>query len=272
MCGGMLIFGANRFLFMSTDKSLADEQMQAKGRPLQKMFNRVPAHYDFLNRLLTFRLDEQWRKKAVKAILKERPARVMDLGTGTGDMAVRIARKSPHTQVVGYDFSGSMLEVARRKARRYGVGNIEFVEGDAASMPFEDGSFDVVGISFAFRNITFKNPYTGQYLQETLRSLKPGGRFVIVESSQPRSRLVRYFFHLYLHHIVSGIGGRISRSRGAYHYLAYSARHFYSREALTLLLEKHGFCDVRHQPMLFGAAAVTIAHKKSQGGCSDVER
>jgi len=268
----MLIFGANRFLFMSTDKSLADEQMQAKGRPLQKMFNRVPAHYDFLNRLLTFRLDEQWRKKAVKAILKERPARVMDLGTGTGDMAVRIARKSPHTQVVGYDFSGSMLEVARRKARRYGVGNIEFVEGDAASMPFEDGSFDVVGISFAFRNITFKNPYTGQYLQETLRSLKPGGRFVIVESSQPRSRLVRYFFHLYLHHIVSGIGGRISRSRGAYHYLAYSARHFYSREALTLLLEKHGFCDVRHQPMLFGAAAVTIAHKKSQGGCSDVER
>jgi len=257
----MVIFVTNSMEPMSTDKNLAGAQMQGEGRPLQKMFNRVPGHYDFLNRLLTFRFDELWRKKAVRVILNERPARVMDLGTGTGDMAVRIARKSRQTKVVGYDFSDSMLEVARRKARRYGVENVEFVEGDAASMPFEDESFDVVGISFAFRNITFKNPYTGLYLQETLRSLKPGGKFVIVESSQPRSPLVRYLFHLYLHHIVSGIGGRISRAKGAYHYLAYSARHFYTRKELTKLLEGHGFCDIRHRPMLFGAAAITVASK-----------
>lgn len=246
---------------MSTDKSLAAAEMQAKGRPLQKMFNRVPGHYDFLNRLLTFRLDEHWRRKAVKEVLAELPERVMDLGTGTGDMAVRIARKSPQIRVVGYDFSASMLEVARRKARRYKVENIEFIEGDAASMPFDDETFDVVGISFAFRNITFKNPYTGQYLKETFRSLKPGGKFVIVESSQPRSPLVRYFFHAYLHYIVSGIGGRISRAKGAYHYLAYSARHFYTREALTELLEQHGFSCIHHRPMLLGAAAVTVARK-----------
>jgi len=246
---------------MSTDKSLAQAEMEARGRPLQKMFNRVPKHYDFLNRLLTLRLDEYWRKKAVDRILLEQPERVMDLGTGTGDMAVRVARKDHAIQVVGYDFSASMLEVAREKALKAGLGNVDFIEGDAASMPFEKDHFDVVGISFAFRNITFKNPYTEQYLRETLRTLKPGGKFVIVESSQPRSKLMRSLFHFYLHHVVSGIGGRISRSKGAYHYLAYSARNFYTRDELTRLLEKHGFTGIGHRPMLFGAAAVTVAAK-----------
>ena len=236
--------------------------MEAKGRPLQKMFNRVPDHYDFLNRLLTLRLDEVWRKKAVDRILQESPRKVMDLGTGTGDMAVRIARKSPESEVVGYDFSPTMLQVARRKAERFGVNNLSFVEGDAASMPFDDATFDVVGISFAFRNITFRNPHTKEYLNETLRCLKPGGKFVIVESSQPRTRWIRWIFHKYFQYIVSGIGGRISRAKGAYHYLAFSARYFYTREELTALLEKHGFTDVHHRPMLFGAAAVTVAGKK----------
>ncbi|HKL37613.1 MAG TPA: ubiquinone/menaquinone biosynthesis methyltransferase [Bacteroidales bacterium] len=246
---------------MSTDKSLARAEMEAKGRPLQKMFNRVPHHYDFLNRLLTLRLDEVWRKKAVDRILQASPRHVMDLGTGTGDMAMRIARKSPEVEVVGYDFSPTMLEVARRKAERMGTKNVSFVEGDAASMPFEDASFDVVGISFAFRNITFRNPHTKEYLKETLRCLKPGGKFVIVESSQPRISFIRWAFHKYLHYIVSGIGGRISRAKGAYHYLAFSARYFYTREELTALLEKNGFSDIRHRPMLFGAAAVTVATK-----------
>ena len=247
---------------MSTDKSLAKAEMEARGRPLQKMFSRVPDQYDFLNRLLTLRLDEVWRKKAVDRILQESPRKVMDLGTGTGDMAVRIARKSPEAEVVGYDFSPTMLQVARQKAERFGVNNLSFVEGDAASMPFDDASFDVVGISFAFRNITFRNPHTKEYLNETLRCLKPGGKFVIVESSQPRIRWIRWIFHKYFQYIVSGIGGRISKAKGAYHYLAFSARYFYTREELTALLEKHDFTDVRHRPMLFGVAAVTVAGKR----------
>ena len=246
---------------MGTDKNLAKAEMKARGRPLQKMFDRVPSRYDFLNRLLTFRLDEYWRDRAVRRIMDEKPGRVMDLGTGTGDMAVRIARKSPGVQVTGYDFSAPMLEVARRKAGRYHLDNVQFVEGDAASMPFDDNSFDVVGISFAFRNITFKNPYTGQYLKETLRCLKPGGKFVIVETSQPRNLVVRKIFHAYFHYLVSGLGGRISGARGAYHYLAYSARHFYTREELTRLLEDHGFAGTEHRPMLLGASAITIATK-----------
>ena len=246
---------------MATDEHLARETMQAKGKPLQKMFEQVPQRYDFLNRVLTFRLDEAWRKRAAKVIIDEDPREIMDVGTGTGDLAIRIARKLDKAHVVGYDFSGSMLEVARRKARNARLNNVEFVEGDAASMPFKNNRFDRVGISFAFRNITFKNPNTGLYLKEIYRTLKPGGKFVIVESSQPRLRPVRFLFHQYLNYIVSGIGGKISGAKGAYHYLAFSARNFYTRDELTQLLEKYKFVSVRHKPVLLGAAAVTVAIK-----------
>src|SRR6056297_2029311 len=246
---------------MSTKESLARSEMKAKGKPLQKMFNKVPGSYDLLNRLLTFRMDEHWRKKAVQKILKEKPGKVMDLGTGTGDMAVRIARKNNEIDVTGYDFSSSMLNVAEKKAEKYRVSNAHFVEGDAAEMPFSDNEFDVVGISFAFRNITFKNPNTSLYLKEILRVLKPGGKLIIVESSQPNSLLIRKGFHFYLRNVVSGIGGRLSKSRGAYHYLAYSAREFYTRNELTRLLTDFGFGSVEHTSLFMGAAAISCAAK-----------
>jgi len=248
-------------MFMSTSKNLAVSEMKAKGKPLQKMFDQVPDNYDFLNRLLTLRLDEIWRKKAAKVILKEQPETVMDLGTGTGDLAVRLAKKSNNIHVTGYDFSDSMLDVARKKAKKYSLENVSFIEGDAAEMPFQDDYFDIVSISFAFRNITFKNPNTELYLSEVLRVLKPGGKFVIVESSQPKSKLVRAIFHAYLHYLVSGIGGKLSRSKGAYHYLAYSAKNFYSPDELKDLLIQHGFDSVKHNPMFFGASAVTVTEK-----------
>ena len=249
---------------MSTSKNLAVSEMKAKGKPLQKMFNQVPDNYDFLNRLLTLRLDEIWRKKAAKTILNENPELIMDLGTGTGDLAVRLAKKSDKIHVTGYDFSGSMLEVARKKAKKYSLENVGFIEGDAAEMPFQDNYFDVVGISFAFRNITFKNPNTKLYLAEVLRVLKPGGKFVIVESSQPENKLVRAIFHAYLHYLVSGIGGKLSRSKGAYHYLAYSAKNFYSPKELKDLLIRHGFDSVNHDPMFFFFFSVTVARKPYQ--------
>lgn len=235
-----------------------------KGKPLQKMFEQVPEKYDFLNRLLTFRLDELWRKKAVKKIMPADPEEILDLGTGTGDLAIRMAKNIREARVTGYDFSPSMLNAARNKAHRLHVKNIDFVEGDAAEMPFEDNRFDVIGISFAFRNITFKNPHTTAYLKEIYRTLKPEGKFVIVESSQPRNRLIRYLFHLYLMYIVSFIGGKISGAKGAYDYLAHSARNFYYREELTNLLKSYGFDAIAHEALLFGAAAITTARKPSK--------
>ncbi len=154
-----------------------------------------------------------------------------------------------------------MLGVAREKANRHALNNISFIEGDAAEMPFENNSFNIIGISFAFRNITFKNPNTKIYLKEVFRVLKPGGKFIIVESSQPKNKIIRKLFHAYLHYFVSGIGGNISESKGAYHYLAYSAKNFYYPKELKELLLNHGFDKVEHKPMFLGAAALTIAKK-----------
>lgn len=246
---------------MSTKENLAKAEIEAKGKPLQKMFNQVPASYDFLNRILTFRLDEFWRKKAAKVIYRENPSKVMDLGTGTGDLAIRLAKKLPGAEISGYDFSPSMLEYAREKVKKNDLHNVTFIEGDAAKMPFEDNYFDVTGVSFAFRNITFKNPNTDHYLREIFRTLRPGGKLVIVESSQPKNKWIRILFHAYLHYVVSAIGGRLSASKGAYHYLAYSAKNFYTRPELSQLIEKQGFKNTRHIPLFFGAAAITISTK-----------
>ncbi len=246
---------------MATKEELAQAEMKAKGKPLKKMFDQVPEKYDFLNRIMTLGLDEPWRKKAVNYIKAEQPLKVMDLGTGTGDMALRIAREIPAASITAYDFSGPMLSMARNKAQKQGINNIEFIEGDAAAMPFDENSFDVIGISFAFRNITFRNKNTSIYLREILRVLKPGGKLIAVESSQPNNRLIRSGFHFYLKHIVSGLGERFGKARGAYHYLAYSARNFYSTTELTELLQSHGFGKVKHHRMFLGAAAITIAEK-----------
>lgn len=249
---------------MATNENLAEAEMKASGKPLQKMFNQVPQQYDLINRILTFRMDESWRRTAVKDILRENPEHVMDLGTGTGDMAIRIARADNNIQVTGYDFSAPMMEVARKKTQKLQLKNVDFVEGDAAKMPFDNNSFDVVGISFAFRNMTYKNKNTPLYLREILRVLRPGGKMIAVESSQPKSAFIRFFFRFYLKYLVSGLGSKLGSNEGAYHYLAYSALHFYTPTELTKLLEENGFNRVEHKQMFFGAAAITYAQKTTE--------
>jgi demethylmenaquinone methyltransferase / 2-methoxy-6-polyprenyl-1,4-benzoquinol methylase len=231
-------------------------------RPLQKMFQAVPPSYDLLNRLLTFRFDERWRKQAAKIILEGQPARVLDLCTGTGDLALRLKKgASPETGVWGLDYSLPMLERAGVKARKRGLPDIRFIHGDAAAMPFEDGFFDAAGIAFAFRNLTWKNPDTGKFLAEILRVLKPGGKFVVVETSQPRSRLFKALVHFYLRRVSVPLGGMISGHRGAYHYLAHSAIHYYTAEEVRQLLLDAGFTAASHRLLLNGVAGLWEATK-----------
>lgn len=235
---------------------------QLSSRPLEKMFSEVPKRYDLLNRLLTWRLDEIWRKHATSRCLENNPNRVLDLCTGTGDLALRIAKHAPpKTEVIGLDFSQPMLDIAKEKAGRQGLNKVCFIYGDAAKMPFPDEHFETIGIAFAFRNLTYRNPSRDLYLSELFRILKKGGRFVIVETSQPKAKLIKYAYHLYLNLIVAKLGGFLSGHSCAYRYLAHSARNYYNSEELSSLLKNIGFQKIENQNFLNGVAAVHVAIK-----------
>lgn len=231
-------------------------------RPLQKMFMAVPPSYDFLNRLLTFRMDEWWRNKASRKILSGNPHRVLDLCTGTGDLALRLEKNAnAGTEVYGLDYSEPMLEQARKKAERRKLKRVKFLHGDAASMPFDDGYFDRVGIAFAFRNLTFRNPDTDKFLADILRVLKPGGFFVAVETSQPANIIWRHLYHFYLRYITAPLGGMISGHGGAYRYLSWSAVNFYAPGELKEILLQAGFTSVSYEALMGGVAGVWICKK-----------
>ena len=232
-------------------------------RPLHGMFTAVPPRYDLVNRIVTLGLDKRWRRMAARTCLDEKPRRILDLGCGTGDLTIDIARLAEkELEITGLDYSQPMLERARRKADQAGVGKrVNFLHGEATQIPFPDGHFDCVTISFAFRNLTYKNPLCLPHLAEVKRVLRPGGRYVIVESSQPENRVIRALFHLYLRIFVAPVGIMLSGNKGAYQYLAESARRFYSPGEVREILLSAGFRDVSYRPLLFGAAGIHVALK-----------
>ena len=228
---------------------------------LHKMFSSLPRRYDLLNRLLTWGQDQGWRRKAVAECLKDRPRWALDLGCGTGDLALQLARLGgPGTRVLGLDFSLPMLEAARAKARQAKV-EIAFIRADAAHLPLRPGWLDAIGSSFTLRNLTYRNPGAGQYLSQAHKALRPGGRWVTVETSQPPGSLVRWAFHSYLRRLVPSLGGLISGNQGAYRYLAGSALGFFPAEEVSRMLLKTGFQRVTFRRFLRGAIAIHTAIK-----------
>jgi demethylmenaquinone methyltransferase/2-methoxy-6-polyprenyl-1,4-benzoquinol methylase len=230
-------------------------------RPLYEMFNTVPRHYDLLNKIMTLGLDKKWRNRAVQACLASSPENVLDICCGTGDLAHSLSLiKNTNTKILALDYSRLMLDIAAQKNELLDD-QPSLLIGDASRLPFRNESFDCVGISFAFRNLTYRNPKISDHLTEIVRVIKPGGRFVIVESSQPKSSLIRKLFHIYLRVYVAKIGALISGEKGAYNYLAKSATLFYMPEEIKDMLMKAGFSRVDYQPLFFGAAGIHIAVK-----------
>jgi demethylmenaquinone methyltransferase/2-methoxy-6-polyprenyl-1,4-benzoquinol methylase len=234
-----------------------------RNKPLQGMFTAIPRRYDLINHIITWGLDKRWRRQAARECLSSQPGKVLDLCCGTGDLAINISRLADNgVEVSGVDYSLPMLAIAAKKAELQAKRRrISFTYGDAASLPFPDGYFDCIGISFAFRNLTYKNPSAPRHIAEILRLLSAGGKCVILETSQPRAKPIRQLFHLYLRWFVSKVGHLLSGNSGAYHYLAESAARFYTAEELSEILVKAGFSKVSFQPLLFGAVGIYVAVK-----------
>ena len=237
--------------------------MVTEQKPLHKIFTAVPDRYDLINRIFTWGQDEKWRSKTAALCLETKPVKILDLCCGTGDLAITLAQLAPSsTTVVGLDYSPPMLEKAKAKASKVELKTgLNFIHGDVGDLPFPDEYFDCIGISFAFRNLTYKNPNTPRYLSEIVRVLKKGGRFVIVESSQPPNKLLRGMDHLYLRTFVRWMGTSLSRNKEAYNYLTNSASKFYTAEELSGLLVKAGFKTVTIHRLMFGATAIHVATK-----------
>jgi len=215
-----------------------------------------------MNRLLTFRMDEVWRKKAAKICLRDNPSHIVDICTGTGDLACHLARYKPNdVKITALDFSEPMLEVARKKFSRRKLTGVESVFGDVSELPFPTGTIDIICIGFGFRNLTYKNVKSDVYLSEIFRVMKQGGKFVIIETSQPKNNIIKALYHLYLSLFVKYIGGLLSGNKKAYHYLSHSAIHYYTPDELKKLLENKGFKSFNHNRLFFGIAALTVVSK-----------
>lgn len=221
------------------------------------MFDRIAERYDLLNRLISFGLDKSWRKKLLRALNLQGGGRLLDVATGTADVAIDTVQSIANTTAVGLDPSVGMLGVGQRKVVEAGLSDkIVLVEGDALAMPFDDGEFDATCVSFGIRNF----PDRLQGLREMTRSIRSGGKVVVLELSEPRKGILAPFARLHIHHIVPKMGALLSGDK-EYAYLAKSIKAFPTPEEFAALMTEAGLKDVRFEPMTFGVAHLYVGTK-----------
>lgn len=241
---------------MSKVKPYKDSDL-GKKEQVTKMFDTISGEYDGLNRVISFGIDVKWRKKVVNIVKESSPNTILDIATGTGDLAIALASTNA-SKIIGLDISSGMLEVGKQKVTKKGLENrIEMVWGDSENMPFEDNAFDAITVAFGIRN--FETLENG--LKEILRVLKPGGRFVILETSVPTKTPYRQGYGFYTKYILPIIGRVFSKDKSAYRYLSESASVFPHGEALNNILRKIGFINVEDFPQTFGVATIYVSSK-----------
>ncbi len=229
-----------------------------KKEQVAQMFNTISGKYDGLNRIISFGIDVKWRKKVLKLVANTNPDNVLDIATGTGDLAI-LMTKTGAKEITGLDISEGMLEVGRKKIAERKLDNkIKMVLGDSENIPFEDNSFDAITVAFGVRN--FENLEKG--LAEILRVLKPGGIFVILETSIPTRTPYKQGYKFYTKNILPLIGKIFSKDKSAYAYLCESASVFPHGEMLNNILRKIGFIEVKNMPQTFGVATIYSASKQ----------
>lgn len=228
-------------------------EQEGKAEAIEDMFDAIAPRYDLLNRVLSFGIDRYWRWRAVRLLADEQPARVLDVATGTADLAIRAEKMLHPREVVGIDLSAEMLAHGRKKLTRRGLSpRISLIRGDAANLPFEDDAFDAALVAFGVRN--FEDLEAG--LRGIGRVLRPGGTLVVLEFSQPRAFPIKQLYGWYSRHVLPRIGGALSPDEGAYEYLPNSVAAFPSGPAFLDRMAAGGFDDLLWTPLTFGIASL----------------
>ena len=223
-----------------------------KRKQVEEMFDSISHRYDFLNHFLSLGIDVVWRKKALRKIRNSAPDNILDVATGTGDFAIAAKNKYPNSIVKGIDISNGMLEVGRKKIVKKKVNDVELINGDSASMPFETEAFDVAIVAFGVRN--FENLDAG--LAEMNRVLKPGGEIVVLEFSKPKAFPFKQIYNFYFNNILPLFGKFISKDNAAYTYLPESVKAFPEGDAFMNRLKNNGFDECSAKPVTAGISSI----------------
>ena len=234
-------------------------QEQSKKEQVEQMFDNIAPTYDKLNHIMSLNIDRVWRRRVMRIVRRSKAHKIMDVATGTGDLAIAMAKRVDRTQILGVDLSEEMLAVARRKVEKQGLEErIMLQKGDAENLDMVTSeSIDVATVAFGVRN--FENIERG--LSEIYRTLKPGGKLVVLEFSMPKNRVVRWVYSQYAHRLLPRIGGMISKDKQAYTYLPDSVEEFPSPERFAQILRSVGFKSVKNRSQSFGIAYIYDATK-----------
>lgn len=229
----------------------------AKKEQVSKMFDKISGGYDDLNRVISLGMDRAWRRKVIKTIVHHQPETVLDIATGTGDLAISLA-ETGLGNITGVDISEGMLKVARKKIKEKGLSErITMQLGDSEDLPFKENYFDTICVAFGVRN--FEHLEKG--LAEIYRVLKPGGLFVVLETAVPRKFPLKQGYHLYANYILPFIGKLFSKDKAAYGYLSQSASYFPHGKEFNAILKKVGFIKIQNTPQRLGVAAIYTSSK-----------
>ena len=232
-----------------------------KKQQVAAMFDKIAFRYDFLNRFLSGGIDLYWRRRAIRELAALQPKHILDVATGTADMAIFMTRYLSPEKITGIDISTGMLEIGRQKIARHKLEDkIMLQEGDSENIQAPDNTFDAITVAFGVRN--FENLEKG--LKEMLRVLKPGGRLVILEFSHPRTTGIRQLYNLYLNTLAPRIGKMVSHSGEAYQYLNDSVKAFPEGTALVRILEKNGYANTRLKRLSLGICSIYTGEKGLQ--------
>ena len=232
-------------------------QNSSKKKQVEKMFDSISFEYDNLNRLISAGNDVKWRKNIYKIAERLNPVDILDIATGTADIALELS-KIKGSKITGLDISEKMLDVGRQKVTERSLENkVSLVSGDAENLSFSKNTFDLISIGFGVRN--FQNLEKG--LLESFRVLREGGTLIVLETSVPQNRLVKLFYLLFSRTFIPLVGSLFSKDKKAYKYLQKSAEEFPSGENFSQILKSCGFKNVQIMPLMLGASSIYVAKK-----------